>query len=192
MSEESAPRSRLSQQELDRLLRAQDWGDIRARLFRIAHSWTGSREQAEELADAVIVDGCDPLAAPWDPSEQPDLLRYAVGMMRRRLSAERKKQRVRQDPKNVATVAALGPRATDAAQGLEDAERQWRDDRLFRAARDRLSDPDRLVLDLWRDDIDKPADQAARLGLPIEDIRRARERIKYALRAAITDDEASR
>jgi len=32
---------------------------------------------------------------------------------------------------------------------------------------------------------DKPADQASRVGRPIEDIRRARERIKYALRVAI-------
>ncbi|MDP9036753.1 MAG: hypothetical protein M3O50_18295 [Myxococcota bacterium] len=190
MSKEFAPRSRPTQADLDRLLRAQDWGDIRARLVRIARSWTGPCEDAEELADAAIVDACDPLAAPWDLSEQPDVLRHAVGLMRRRLSAARKKQRVRADPKNVAAVAALGPGVLDPAQQLEDAERQERDDRVFRAARERLSELDRVMLDLWRESIDKPADQTIRLGLPIEEIRRARERIKYALRAAIEDDEA--
>jgi hypothetical protein len=45
-------------------------------------------------------------------------------------------------------------------------------------------------LNLSLEGVDKAAEQAARLALPIEDIRRARERVKYAIRAAI-DDEAS-
>jgi hypothetical protein len=42
-----------------------------------------------------------------------------------------------------------------------------------------------------RDGVQKPADQAKLLGRPIEVVRRARERIKYALRAAIEEEEAS-
>jgi hypothetical protein len=190
MSEAPAPRPPLAETDLDRLLRAQDWGDIRARLIAIACSWTRSRDEAEELADAVIIDCCDPLAAPWQPSAQPDLLLHAMSVMRSRLSAERKKKRVRADARNVGTLVELAPRSPDAAELLEDAERRERDDRILGAARRRLSDSDRVLFDLTCEGIDKPADQARRLVRPIQDIRRARERIKYALRAAIKDKEA--
>jgi hypothetical protein len=136
------------------------------------------------------VDCCDPLAAPWLPGEQPDLVLHAMSVMRNRLSAERKKGRVRADARNVTTVIELAPRAPDAAEILEEAERRERSDRILGAARRRLSDSDRALFELTCEGIDKPTDQARRLGLAIEDIRRARERIKYALRAAIEDDEA--
>jgi hypothetical protein len=113
-----------------------------------------------------------------------------MSVMRNRLSAERKKGRVRADARNVTTVIELAPRAPDAAEILEEAERRERSDRILGAARRRLSDSDRALFELTCEGIDKPTDQARRLGLAIEDIRRARERIKYALRAAIEDDEA--
>ena len=62
---------------------------------------------------------------------------------------------------------------------------------MIEAARARLSDPlDSDVLDLSLEGIDKAAEQAARLAVPIEGIRRARDRVKYALRAAIDEEES--
>jgi hypothetical protein len=179
-------------EELDRILRAQDWGSLRARLFRFAFRVTRARARAEELADAVLVDCCDPQGAPWNPNAGLGLVVHALRTMRSRLSAERKKHLVRTDPRTVAAVRDLAAPARTPEDRLDDAERRARTDRIVAAARARLSGRiDRGLLDLSLDGVDRPADQAARLGLPIEDIRRARERVKYALRVSLDEDEAA-
>lgn len=193
MSEAPAPKPWLPQEELDRILRAQDWGALRKRLFGLAYFWTRSRPVAEELADQVIVDCCDPRAKPWNPIEEPDLAAHAVRVMGNLLSAERKKREVRKDPVNVATVRELAPRPGTPEQEFDAAENRARDERVLAASRKELSDEfDRRLLDLWVDGIDKPAAQAVRLECRIEDIRRARERIKYAIRSAVDKDKAPR
>jgi hypothetical protein len=74
---------------------------------------------------------------------------------------------------------------------LDAAERRAFDERVIEAARARLSgEIDERVLDLSLDGIDKAAQQAARLAVAIEEIRRARDRVKYALRAAIDEEES--
>jgi hypothetical protein len=181
-----------SPEELDRILRAQDWGAVRARLVLFAMAVTRSAHRAEELADAVIVDCCDPQATPWNPNGGLDLVVHALRAMRDRLSAERKKYLVRTDPRNVSVVRELTPPPPSPEDQLADARRQARDDRVLAGARDRLKEPlDRQLLDLLLDGVDKPAAQAARLRQPIEAIRRARERVTYALRAARKKDEAA-
>jgi DNA-directed RNA polymerase specialized sigma24 family protein len=175
------------------LLRAQDWRALRARLFRYAHCVTHDRVHAEELADAVLVGCCDPEGTPWDPIEAPDLLAFALRVLRDRLSLQRKASRVRQDPRTVAALAlgAAPPRTPEEA--LQEAQHAARRRRLIEAARACLSEAlDEQVLALSLDGVDRPSEQAARLGVPVEEVRRARERVKYALRAAMAKhDEAS-
>jgi hypothetical protein len=178
--------------EMQRILREQDWPGVRALLVRIARQKGRSTAAAEELADEVIVACCDPEDTPWNPSEEPDLLRHAAYCMRNKLSADRKRSKVRKAPQNVTTARLLAPQSPEPGHLLERAERRARDERILAGANERLTDPfDRELLEHMRDGLQKPADQAARLGRPIEVVRRARERIKYALRAATEEEEAS-
>ncbi|HEV3189799.1 MAG TPA: hypothetical protein VGY54_04840 [Polyangiaceae bacterium] len=181
-----------SPDEMARILRAQDWATLRARLFHVARKRTKSRDLATELADAVIADCCDPEASPWNPNAEPDLTRHAFWVLRNKMSAERKKLNVRENPVNVTTVEIMVPRPADPAHSLQRAQEQASAARIVAAARARLHDPlDLQVLELWLDDIDKPADQAAQLAKPIEEIRRSRERLKYALQVAKDQEEAT-
>jgi hypothetical protein len=185
----TAPRP--PQHELDRILRAQDWASLRKRLFCIAFAVTQSRSLSEELADMVIVDCCDPSANPWNPASEPDLVPHALRRLRDRWSAERRKLRVRQDARNIATVRELGQPPATPDEILNDAASQARSDRVIAAARERLScEVDRRLLDISLDGVHKPAEQAARLSLPIQDVRLARMRIQYALRTAIDEEES--
>jgi hypothetical protein len=178
--------------ELTRILREQDWETVRAVLFAVARRRTGSHAAAEELADAVIADCCDPDASPWNPNGSLDLKTHALYVLRDKLSAERKKQRVRDNPRNVAAAQEKGPHPVDPEQAHAVAAEDARRESILGRARARLREPlDVAVFDLSVDGKDKPADQVKELGRPIEDIRRARERVKYAIGAAIEEDEAS-
>jgi hypothetical protein len=186
-----APTPPPSPEDLDRILRAQDWGRVRARLFAFARSITHSPSQSQELADAVLVECCDPDATPWNPNAEPDVAVHALRAMRNKLSAERKKHLVRNAPKTIDTVRSLAPAARTPEERLDGDEQQTRAERIIAAARERLSEPlEHELLELSLDDVDKPADQAARVGRPIHEIRRARERVKYAIRAATDEDES--
>jgi hypothetical protein len=177
--------------DFDRVLRAQDWEGLRKRLYAIAKWRKLSSFQASEIVDAVIVDCCDPNASPWNPNVEPDLVRHALRVLGNRLSDERRKDLVRSDPRNVAVVSELTAPPATPDQLLEDVEKRARDDRVIELTRAHLSGGvDAQVFDLSLDGIDGAAEQATRLQLPIDDIRRARKRVKYAIRAAI-DDEAS-
>ncbi|MGA2451078.1 MAG: hypothetical protein ABTD50_20655 [Polyangiaceae bacterium] len=185
------PASSLPDNDIDSILRAQDWSGLRKRLVAVALTSRSTHCRAEELADIVIVDCCDPRGRPWNPSREPDLARHALRLLGNLMSAERRKDKVRLDPRNVAALSELGSTSVTPAQALDDAERRARDIRVIEAARARLSDPlDSDVLDLSLEGIDKAAEQAARLAVPIEGIRRARDRVKYALRAAIDEEES--
>jgi|HubBroStandDraft_2_1064218.scaffolds.fasta_scaffold585715_1 hypothetical protein len=175
------------------MLREVDWADARVKLFAAALKVTHSKARSQELADRVILLCFDPEGKPWNPNAQPDVRKHALYVLKNVLSSDRKKYLVRTHPKNTATVELLLPRTLDPSERLEQAQRSARDARVMAATRARLSEPlDGELLGLSLDGIDKPAEQAARLGRPIEDIRRARERVKYALRAAIEEDEATR
>src|SRR5260370_38571947 len=181
-----------SPEEMARILRAQDWATLRVRLFHMARKRTESRDLARELADAVIADSCDPEAYPWNPNAEPSLERHAFWVLRDKMSAERKKHNVRENPVNVTTTRNLYLPPRDPGQSLQRAQEQARAARIVDAARASLNDPlDLQVLELWLDDIGKPADQAEQLGKPIQEIRRSRERPKHALRVAIDQEEAA-
>jgi len=178
--------------EMQRILREQDWRRVRVLLASIARRKGRSTDAAKELADAVIVACCDPEDTPWNPNEEPDLARHATYCMRDKLSAERRRDKVRRAPKNIATAVLLAPESPEPGMLLERAERRARDERILANASERLKEPfDRELLEHMRDGMQKPADQAKLTGRPIEVVRRARERIKYALRAAIEEEEAS-
>jgi len=188
---ERPPASLSPKQGMDEILRAQDWSGLRKRLVAVARSARMPHSRAVELADIVIVDCCDPQGRPWDPTREPDLARHALRLLGNLVSAERRKDRVRRDPRNVAASSELGSSSATPAQILDAAERRAFDERVIEAARARLSgEIDERVLDLSLDGIDKAAQQAARLAVPIEEIRRARDRVKYALRAAIDEEES--
>jgi hypothetical protein len=154
--------------ELTRVLREQDWETVRAVLFAVARRKTGSHAAAEELADSVIADCCDPDAAPWNPNGSLDLQTHALYVLRDKLSAERKKERVRSDPRNAAAAHEKGPHPVEPEQAHAIAAEDARRERILERARARLRDPlDVAVFDLSVDGMDKPADQAIERSWPV-------------------------
>jgi len=182
-------------EEMADILRAQDWGRIRAVLFVHARKKGRSAAEAEELADAIIVAACDPddESGAWNPNERPDVMHHVHSVLRDRLSADRKRRivRARDKTKENLKLLATPPPPPDPSQLLERRRRQERDDRIVAAAIEQLAQPfDRKLLEaMRRSALLKPAAQAKEFNRPIEEIRRARERIQYALEAATAEQE---
>ena len=65
-----------------------------------------SQDHGVEFAQHVFAEAVDPERSHWDPERDPDLARFLVGRVNGALATDRKKLRVRADPRAVASIEA--------------------------------------------------------------------------------------
>jgi hypothetical protein len=170
-------------------LTLEEFYSARGRAIQHAKRRAGSLAKAEELVDEAIAAAFDPNDSPWDREKEPDLARHVLATMSRRLPSQRRNEARRNDSswQAKAADATLKPartpeelvgdarRQADAGGVLDDVTAQ------LRAAGHEL--PAR-VLELWRSEIDEPAEQARVLGCSMDEIYRARKIVRRYLEKA--------
>jgi DNA-directed RNA polymerase specialized sigma24 family protein len=166
------------------LVPAKDWPRIRAEMVRFACRLARSRGAADELVQEAVARVIDRERDPWDPETEPLLAKHMMRIIENIARGNRAKVAVRRDPRNVAAVEERTIRRPespeDAALGAE-GEREARGT-LDEVKAELAGDAPALeVVDLSERGVDRPADQAAATGRPIEEIRNARRRVRRAI-----------
>jgi DNA-directed RNA polymerase specialized sigma24 family protein len=151
-----------------------DWVDLVPRLERIARKKGASVDDAVDLVQAAattLLAG----ETSWDPAKDPTARQFLAGSVVGALANARRSARARyESPDGLLDEAPHAAEDTTAAAAKE-AEASAAIARLREAL---AQDPTALaVVDLVIEGVDKPADQASRLGLPVTAIYDARERI---------------
>jgi DNA-directed RNA polymerase specialized sigma24 family protein len=161
-----------------------DVGRVYAQISKYARYRARSQDRGAELAQRVFAEAVDPERSHWDPERDPDLARFLVGRVNGALAAERKKRRVRADPRAVASIEAryygaeLGP-----DEQMEERQRATHTAAMLRAAFEGYGDElERKVLEQYEDGVLTAAEQARALGVDIGDVYRARRRIARHVR----------
>jgi DNA-directed RNA polymerase specialized sigma24 family protein len=144
---------------------------------------THSRSEAEALVDEALAAMIDPRDSLWDPSAQPDFGGHLLTIIRNKLPAERRTERRRSDeawqgaPADATTSRAPTPETLE--ERIDAAEQQVETGRVLDEATTllRVAGHERpaRVIELWRDAVDQPVDQARTLGSTVAEIYRDRE-----------------
>ncbi len=108
------------------------------------------------------------------------------------LRVQSKNERLRSAPRILAKLEDRTPRATPEDEALE-RETDAQALRLLERIEERLAEDwlARAVIGAVRDGIDQPAAQAVALGQPIEEIRKARNRLQYAFDVVVAAEHAA-
>jgi DNA-directed RNA polymerase specialized sigma24 family protein len=161
-----------------------DIGRVYAQIAKYARYRARSQDRGAELAQRVFVEAFDPQRSPWDPERDPDLTRFLIGRVNGALAGERKKERVRADPRAVASIetryygAELGP-----DEQMEERQQSTHTVAMLRAAFEGYGDElERRVLEQYEEGVLTAAEQARVLGVDIGDVYRARRRITRHVR----------
>lgn len=152
-----------------------DWTAIRKRLVAFARRKGLAREDAEQVAQEAIGRVFDPAHAPYDPDVHGDLLRFLGSVVNGLISNLRKRRSY--TPLSMQAVSALvetAPSPEDDAIAREQA-RDVVEALLERTADDPIA---HRILALMREGVMTPIEQAARLGVPISEIYKAKRRLK--------------
>jgi DNA-directed RNA polymerase specialized sigma24 family protein len=172
-------------------LTLEEFNSARTKAVLHAKRRTGSLAKAEDLVDEAIAAAFDPNDSPWDRETEPDLERHLVATISRRLPSQRRNEARRNDTgwQAKAADATLKPPRTpeelvdearqraDAGVVLDDVTAQLRAAGHERPAR---------VLELWRNEVDEPAEQARVLRCSVDEIYRAREVVRRYIEKALT------
>jgi DNA-directed RNA polymerase specialized sigma24 family protein len=164
---------------VDRKAENELWGSVSARLVRIAFKWTRHREDSEDLAQEAIA------AVLSETPEQPTdakaiVLRAAKIMKGNFLNQRRAESRRRQG--GWLAMAALKTRGLRRTPEDLAAVRERKARLLARLEQDLKSDPLALrIVQATENDCRTAAEQAEALGEGIDEIRRARRRVAYAM-----------
>jgi DNA-directed RNA polymerase specialized sigma24 family protein len=154
---------------------------------------TGSLAKAEDLVDEAIAAAFDPNDSPWDREKEPDLARHVLATMSRRLPSQRRNEARRNDSGWQAKAADATAKPARTPEELVDEARRWAaagvvlDDvtaQLRAAGHERPAQ----VLELWRNEVDEPSEQARVLGCSVDEIYRAREVVRRYVEKALTHE----
>lgn len=155
-----------------------DWADVSRRLSLFASRRLGrfgSAAEAEEIAQEAIRRFLDPDYASWDQAKEPSLLRHlgsiVNGLVRNRSRRAKRRGASIQLEEEMHRSAEPLPDRRAAATMLAS--------RGMALLRTRLANDDlcRQLLDLQIDGVTKASEQAATLGLEINDVYNARRRL---------------
>ena len=192
MSDAPKPTGPAPRPVVDAALKKVNWSAVYPRVLAFALSRTKSKARAEDLTQDAIRRVYDHEEAPWNPLVAPDVVPILFGLVRRALSDERGSGRVHHEitvlskahdvrvTRAVSQVASSAP-SPEAALATRDLLSR----RLARARERAAADSVVLsLLDSIEIGVDTAAQQVTTLGLPIEEIRRARRRL-FDLVAAV-------
>jgi len=170
---------------VDAALRAVDWPKVQKQVLAFACTLTRSKAQAEDLVQDAIRRAFDPEETAWNPLVLPDVTPFLMGLVRRNAYNERSSARyhhevtVRGEAEEIRVTREaerVATRVPNPEASLADHELCAR--RLAAMRARAAADPLVLTLiDAMEADIETPAEQVASLGIPLEDVRRARRRM---------------
>lgn len=159
-----------------------DWDDISQKLTGFASRRLGSRgslRDAEEIAQEALTKFLDPEYADWDRQKQPDLLQHlgsiVNGILIDRVRKWRTERDYEKDYHHFLVLTRYGEALSPEKFAVLTDYVQRTYDLLFeRTESDKIVEQ---ILALELEDVHEAAEQAARLNLPIADIRNARRRL---------------
>jgi DNA-directed RNA polymerase specialized sigma24 family protein len=168
------PDERLRQAQLEALARA-NWKHLLPKLEKSAFSHGASPSDTKDPVNTAVSHLLEGRAT-WDPRKGVALETYLMMAVRRGLSNERRRPRYRHEAPFDGVEDAPDPHADGASSPeARDAREAGRLEQLRLAlAKDTLA---LQVLDLVSSGVGKPADQAARLGVPVATVYDARDRL---------------
>ena len=180
--------ARSPRDEVDALLRKQDWAKLSERLVRYAFvcinktSW----EDAREIAQEACLQAVDPEHAAWDPAKDPDIFKFLahrVGSIvsnRRRTNLGRIKA-LQANPDKVAYLKRRKsiPRPDEAV--MEHDYRRVAIRKLREKNAQAGDEQANALLALHADGIDTAPEQAEELGCSIEEAQLTWQRVKRRL-----------
>jgi len=162
---------------------ALQWVDLRPRLLDFARGLTRSRDVGRDLVDDAYI-ALREGRRTWNRDKQPDLFDFAVGVLRSLWSNDTTGARAKLEigasdhQINYAPTSAPNPEQLSAMK----EEHEHLDERMAKLrALFEEGDPCRELLALYEEGVDGAAEQAARLGLPVDIVYAARKRLQYAL-----------
>jgi DNA-directed RNA polymerase specialized sigma24 family protein len=141
---------------------------------------TRSHSAAEELVDEALAAAFDASDSLWDLAAQPDLGGHLITIIRNKLPARQHQERRRTDEAwQAEAVDATTSRSPTLEERIDEAERQVETGRVLDDATALLQgaghERPAQVLELWRDAVDEPVDQARTLRCTVAEVYRARE-----------------
>lgn len=173
--------------DVDALLRAQDWEKLSERLVRYAYvcinkfSW----EDAREIAQEACLQAVDPDHEAWDTEKDPDVFHFLAHLVRGIVSNRRRVNmgRIAALAANPGKVAYLRPTLAPAPDEAA-IERDYRRVAIRKLreknaqARDERAD---RILELHSEGIDTAPEQARVLGCSVHEAEMAWQRVKRRL-----------
>jgi DNA-directed RNA polymerase specialized sigma24 family protein len=167
-----------------------DWASVMARLHRYGRSRGATDANAQDAAQAAVTQLLEGRTA-WNPAEGPDLLLHLMRAVRTLLKDARQSAQSRYETPAVDIDRKAAPPPGEPVVAREARE----SDALARLRHALREDAEALtVLDLTVEGVEKPAEQAARLGIPVGKVYDARDRIGRQVRRIRHEmaDEASK
>jgi DNA-directed RNA polymerase specialized sigma24 family protein len=171
-------------------LTLEEFNSARTKAIQFAKRRTGSLAKAEELVDEAIAAAFDPNDSPWDRETEPDLARYVVTTISRRLPSQRRNEARRNDSGWQAKAADATAKPARTPEELVDEAGQQADagvlfDDVTAQLRAAGHERPARVLELWRSEIDEPGEQARVLRCSVDEIYRARKVVRRYLEKAL-------
>jgi DNA-directed RNA polymerase specialized sigma24 family protein len=167
-----------------------NWASVVPRLHRFARSRGATEANAKDAAQTAVTQLLEGKTS-WNPAAEPDVLLYLMRAVRTLLKDARQSAQSRYEQPSVDIDRQPAPPPSEPVVARE-ARVSDALGRLRHALRD---DAEALaVLDLTVEDVHKPAEQAARLGIPVGKVYDARDRIGRQVRRIGHEmaDEASK
>jgi len=175
-------------QEIQRAALARvDWRELCPRLENFARAIGATSSDAEDAVQTAVKQ-LFAGATHWHPVTHPDVGRHLMRAVRRTLSRARRSAEIRrevlldsfEDEPAPASERAARERAARAAEVMVRLREAMAGDGLALT-----------LLDLAAEGVDRPAAQAARLGLPKGEVYDARDRITRQLRRVAAEQQAA-
>lgn len=161
-----------------------DWDDISQRLCKYAKARLGSRgtiQDADEIAQEALRRFLDPEYADWDRQKEPALLQHLGSVVNGILLDRVRKSRRHLKKENEVSHFLILTRYGETLSPEQRAVIKDYSQRFFALLFDRLSSKKDTVaekiVELELEDVHEAAEQAARLNLPMAEIRNARRRL---------------
>lgn len=165
------------------LLRDEPWAETSAKLTNYAHKRMGRRsiERAAEIAQEAITRLYDGEYVAWDPEKEPKLFLFLTSIVNGIAYGDRIKASTNNEKRVTTTKMERKIAGMPSFDGTPEEEIIARDleAKTWTEIRARITN-DALVgkiADMVENRVDEPAEQAAALGEPIAEVRKARRRL---------------
>jgi DNA-directed RNA polymerase specialized sigma24 family protein len=159
------------------------WARAYADAVRYAFYLTRNKTRAEDLAAEAMVAAFDPDRSPWRPDGDLTLSQHVIRLVRELMRSEARKDRRRNDPSVVAAAReAMRPSVPRPDARILASERAARGAARTAQVRAKLDPFAQKVLDLFGEGLSRK-EQAMKLGVDVQDVYRACERIAARIRA---------